>query len=1272
MAFISDLSEKSIIDGTEYMIIEDNESTKKIKTENLLSKTPTDIILNENNKVQLTLSDGTILGNGFSLPNVDSSDAKQIEMIFDGVFVKWRYVGDETWTNLFSITDIKGSGDSSGGTTVNTDVSFKIGTVTTLPTGENATAVIEEISDNNFVLSLGLPRGEAVTVDGDGIDITNQVKTNIDKNSSEISVIVKTNNNYVYGVLSSLELLTVSAEVQLTDYNVVVSFRTQNDIPMKFNQSTNIYMVGDDCLFGAFIPRVSTDYRIEITYGGQRLLGKVYGASYGWVANLSDFTGGSNIVSVAKTYIDNASKLCYGNTTILSSVGSISEVTDSTGKYYIDCSTLTSLAYRGIKYSDSKYSNWSKTNDARTSLYSYAIELPRTASEQAKYCVRNGWVLPKESWGENFSKLKEGDLIFYAERPTSKVSSWGTRYMKVGHVALCIGIINGVAYSYEATSSSSVNGVRTISIADNTPEKICMIARPQLTVSSSGNDDYDVSDTPTEDTENMLEKGNISSSNGSNSTSNLYVRTKGYIDLGNIKGIKLNTPKDEILISNIVYYNDSNVFISTESVGANTFKKNIPTGAKKVRFTFRKADNTPIEPYEVDYNISYVMSDNIDTVPVTKMTFRDFPRVTGKITDNYHLVAKLNEIVEDFNTMYVYGAIGQKLSRSLITDRANAYPWFYTSSRMEKYDKAIASGKLIWSFDCVNLIEAILWGWSGDSSKTSGGTVYESNGVPDTNADGFFNLCNNKKYYDKDNGDWSSIEIGEAVWMKGHIGVYVGEGLVIECTPSWSNNVQITGLGNKPFKNTYNGKSRVWSGHGKIRYINYLSENPFTATNEGVIELKGNTYTANISTCGIGADINTTYSEAKSILDNLKVGKGVGSDNYQNAMKWEPLVNEIAPQFGLDPSVVMMIISAESGGVPTQKTGADGGYGLMQVERSVFVKGYTNPYTGKVNSGVQTLKYLNGKTEKVILSMDNLNGNTDRGRRLQIKFGCHETRENARKYYWNFIHTLVANNMGAGALNFICSKYVCEKYGYKLVNSGSLSKQCTEVQKKVKEVLQNGDLGYLAYRKWYTETGHTLLKSGPGTANNVELYMQYYKIKDNQLPYFYDDNNQKISFENVIKSSSSKAKDLMGNTILGYPNDLVCSAPSSVPLGSKVLIQGTNTEFDGKIFTVMNRLSSDNTDICIYMKDNELANSFDNLKGTVLVGDIINDGKILITTGNCNVRTGNSTSYDKIGYTHKGFHFTWLKTMSNGWNKVDFKGKEAYISGTYSSIKEVY
>ena len=33
----------------------------------------------------------------------------------------------------------------------------------------------------------------------------------------------------------------------------------------------------------------------------------------------------------------------------------------------------------------------------------------------------------------------------------------------------------------------------------------------------------------------------------------------------------------------------------------------------------------------------------------------------------------------------------------------------------------------VYGFDCVNLIKGVLWGWSGDASKTYGGAAYKSN-----------------------------------------------------------------------------------------------------------------------------------------------------------------------------------------------------------------------------------------------------------------------------------------------------------------------------------------------------------------------------------------------------------------------------------------------------------------------------------------------------------------------------------------------------------------
>lgn len=116
-------------------------------------------------------------------------------------------------------------------------------------------------------------------------------------------------------------------------------------------------------------------------------------------------------------------------------------------------------------------------------------------------------------------------------------------------------------------------------------------------------------------------------------------------------------------------------------------------------------------------------------------------------------------------------------------------------------------------FDCVCLIKGVLWGWTGDKSKPYGGAKYASNGVPDVNADAMIQKCTGIST------NFSKIEIGEALWSPGHIGVYIGEGLAVECTPRWKNCVQITACNcDKPGYNRRN-----WSKHGKLPYVNYVA-----------------------------------------------------------------------------------------------------------------------------------------------------------------------------------------------------------------------------------------------------------------------------------------------------------------------------------------------------------------------------------------------------------------------------------------------------------------
>lgn len=110
-------------------------------------------------------------------------------------------------------------------------------------------------------------------------------------------------------------------------------------------------------------------------------------------------------------------------------------------------------------------------------------------------------------------------------------------------------------------------------------------------------------------------------------------------------------------------------------------------------------------------------------------------------------------------------------------------------------------------------IKGVLWGWCGDASKTYGGASYASGGVPDIGADTMITKCSGLST------DFSRIVPGEAVWLKGHIGVYIGGGKVIECSPAFKNCVQVTACLNIGAISGLNG--RRWTKHGKLPYITY-------------------------------------------------------------------------------------------------------------------------------------------------------------------------------------------------------------------------------------------------------------------------------------------------------------------------------------------------------------------------------------------------------------------------------------------------------------------
>lgn len=180
--------------------------------------------------------------------------------------------------------------------------------------------------------------------------------------------------------------------------------------------------------------------------------------------------------------------------------------------------------------------------------------------------------------------------------------------------------------------------------------------------------------------------------------------------------------------------------------------------------------------------------------------------------NNITFANKAKEIANNYKTLYVMGCFGSPMNATNKNRYCNNHSYNKQSARTSKIRNASAD---TFGFDCVCLIKGILWGWNGDVNKTYGGAVYASNGVPDVSANGMMNYCTGVST------NFNNIEIGEAVWMEGHIGIYIGDGLAVECTPIWKDCVQITAVGNIGKKNGYN--TRTWTKHGKLKFIDYVN-----------------------------------------------------------------------------------------------------------------------------------------------------------------------------------------------------------------------------------------------------------------------------------------------------------------------------------------------------------------------------------------------------------------------------------------------------------------
>ena len=190
------------------------------------------------------------------------------------------------------------------------------------------------------------------------------------------------------------------------------------------------------------------------------------------------------------------------------------------------------------------------------------------------------------------------------------------------------------------------------------------------------------------------------------------------------------------------------------------------------------------------------------------------------------LVDKAVDIAQHYKTLYVMGCFGAPMTAANKKRYTQNHSYNKAAARVAMINAATAD---TFGFDCVNLIKGILWGWTGDKGKTYGGAAYptaaalKAGACPDVGADGMIAKCTGVS-----TTGWASMLPGEAVWMSGHIGIYIGNGLAVECTPKWANKVQITAVGNIGSKAGYN--TRTWTKHGRIPWVDYSDQSGAATT----------------------------------------------------------------------------------------------------------------------------------------------------------------------------------------------------------------------------------------------------------------------------------------------------------------------------------------------------------------------------------------------------------------------------------------------------------
>ena len=188
----------------------------------------------------------------------------------------------------------------------------------------------------------------------------------------------------------------------------------------------------------------------------------------------------------------------------------------------------------------------------------------------------------------------------------------------------------------------------------------------------------------------------------------------------------------------------------------------------------------------------------VDVVKNLRTHYIDTSAYTDPGTKNNLDLAQWAIAAEKAGWGYVWGTYGRILTRSLFEMKLEQYP-----EDVGGYQEYIADnyiGKR--TADCVGLIKG--YSWYDPQTESFG---YAVNGMPDLSANQIYEFASEKGSID------TMPEIpGLLVWMDGHVGIYIGNGEVVEARGTYYGVVR-TQL-----------SRRGWQAWAKVTGITYLEE----------------------------------------------------------------------------------------------------------------------------------------------------------------------------------------------------------------------------------------------------------------------------------------------------------------------------------------------------------------------------------------------------------------------------------------------------------------